>query len=314
MILVTGGSGFIGREIIKHLARARKPVRLLLHPTKKSPELPHGFPVDVVLAGESDLSGVRAALVAVDTVIYLGRGRTPFLSKSEIEAEIVGMESLAATASQAGVQRILYLSALGADRASAFPGLRAKADAEHALAESGVPFTIFRSATVYGEGDRFTRSLAMLAALSPGILPMPGDGSTLLQPLWVRDLATCILWTLDEANIVGDVYEIGGPEYLTLRRVFELILDAAHTTRLLVPTRPPYLRPLSWFIARTLPASPVSPLWLDHLAVGRTTDLDTLPREFGLQPARFSENLTHLQRGGWGWELIQAQLRALRGE
>jgi NADH dehydrogenase len=108
------------------------------------------------------------------------------------------------------------------------------------------------------------------------------------------------------------VYEFGGPEYLTLRKVMELVLAAAHTTRVLVPTRPPYLRPLSWIIARLLPAPPVSPLWLDHFAVGRTTDLDTLPREFGLQPARFSEKLSHLQHGHWGLELLQSQLRALR--
>lgn len=312
MILVTGGTGFIGREVLRRLDRFRKPVRTLLHPARESPKLPRGIPVEVVLASESDRSGVRAALVGVEAVVYLGRGCMPYLKRDEIEAEVIGMETLAQAASQVGVSRFLYLSSLGANRASAFESLRAKAEAELILQASGAPYTILRTATVYGQQDRFTRTIAMLAAVSPGLMLIPGDGSTLLQPLWVDDLATCIAWTLEDRTMIGAVHDIGGPEYLALRRVVEIILAAAGSPRIVLPTRAPYLRSLSWLIARLLPSPPVSPVWMDHISMGRTTDLNTLPSVFGLQPARFSERLDFLRQGHWGWELVRAQFSALR--
>jgi NADH dehydrogenase len=312
MILVTGGTGFIGRQVLRRLSRFRKPVRTLLNPSKKTPNLPRGISVEVVLASESDRGGVRAALVGVDAVVFLGRGSMPHLTRDEVEAEVTGMKALAQAAGQAGVRRFLYLSALGANRASAFSGLRAKAEAELILKGSGVPYTILRTATVYGEQDRFTRTIAMLAAVSPGLMLIPGDGSTLLQPLWVDDLATCITWTLEEQNMIRTVHDIGGPEYLTLRRVVEVIMSAAGSPRIVLPTRAPYLRSLSWVIARLLPSPPVSPVWMDHISAGCTTDLNTLPSVFGLQPARFSERLGYLQQGHWGWELMRAQIEALR--
>jgi uncharacterized protein YbjT (DUF2867 family) len=312
MILVTGGTGFIGREVIRRLGRFDQPVRTLLHPSRRTPNLPRGAPVEVVLASESDRGGVRAALVGIESVVYLGRGSAPFLTPTEIEAEVVGMNTLAQAASQVGVKNFLYLSALGANRASAFPGLRAKAEAERILRSSGAPYTILRTATVYGEEDRFTRTIAMLAAVSPGLFLLPGEGSTLFQPLWVDDLATCISWTLEDMDMVGTTHDFGGPEYLSLREMVEIIMTAASSPRIIVPTRVPYLRSLSWLISRVLPSPPVSPIWLDHVSVGRTTDLNTLPSVFGLQPARFSERLGYLQNCSWGLELVRTQFNALR--
>jgi NADH dehydrogenase len=146
-----------------------------------------------------------------------------------------------------------------------------------------------------------------MLAVSPLFFPIPGDGSTMLQPLWVEDFATCVAWILDDNSTFGQTYEIGGPEYISFKQIIQMIMRAASSPRILLQTRPPYLRAGAWLMSRLMPMPPVTPLWLDYLAVDRTTDLNTLPREFSLQPSRMQDNLAYLGERNWGWDLITRQ-------
>jgi len=299
MLLVTGGTTFIGRAVLRNLSAYGYSIRTLLEPAIESPLLPPGVSVDVALSSLDDERGIRAAMVDVSAVIHLagtGLGHT-FDDPEIVDAE--GTRVLVEAAEEAGVERFIYQSTLGADPASAYPQIRAKAIAENHICNSSLPYTILRSAVLFGPDDSFTTSLAMLMAGSPLFFPIPGDGSTVLQPLWVEDLATCIGWSLDEEATKGGTFELGGPEYFTLRQIVTMVMRAASITRILIPTRPPYLRGVSWLMGRTLRYSPVSTNLLDYLAVNRTTDLDTLPRLF--------DRLDHLREKNWGWELLRRQ-------
>jgi NADH dehydrogenase len=112
---------------------------------------------------------------------------------------------------------------------------------------------------------------------------------------------------LDEASSINQTYEIGGPEYLSFENIIRMIMAATSTPRIIFTTRPPYLRFIAWLADLILPRSPVNPLWLDYLAVNRATDLDTIPRVFGLQPSRMEGNLAYLGEMNWGWEIIAQQ-------
>jgi NADH dehydrogenase len=273
----------------------------------ESPLLPPGVSVDVALSSLDDERGVRAAMVDVAAVIHLagtGLNRT-FDDPEVVDAE--GTRVLVEAAEEAGVERFIYQSTLGADPASAYPQIRAKAIAENHIRNSSLSYTILRSAVLFGTDDYFTTSLAMLMAGSVLIFPIPGDGSTVLQPLWVEDLATCIGWSLDEDETKGGTFDLGGPEYFTFRQVVTMVMRAASIMRIILPTRPPYLRGGAWLMERTLRYSPISTNWLDYLAVNRTTDLDTLPRLFGLAPTRMEDRLDHLRGKNWGWELLRRQ-------
>jgi uncharacterized protein YbjT (DUF2867 family) len=90
------------------------------------------------------------------------------------------------------------VSHLGADRASAYPVLKAKGIAEESIRRCGIDYTILRSAILFGPGDFFTTLLACLASAQPIFFLLPGDGDTVLQPLWVEDLATGLAWALDD--------------------------------------------------------------------------------------------------------------------
>ena len=307
MLLVTGGTNFIGRAVLRNLSTYGYSIRTLLEPSMESPLLPPGVSVDVALSSLDDERGVRAAMVDVATVIHLagtGLDRT-FDDPEVVDAE--GTRVLVEAAEEAGVERFIYQSTLGADPASAYPQIRAKAIAENHIRNSSLSYTILRSAVLFGTDDYFTTSLAMLMAGSVLIFPIPGDGSTVLQPLWVEDLATCIGWSLDEDETKGGTFDLGGPEYFTFRQVVTMVMRAASIMRIILPTRPPYLRGGAWLMERTLRYSPISTNWLDYLAVNRTTDLDTLPRLFGLAPTRMEDRLDHLRGKNWGWELLRRQ-------
>jgi len=312
MLLVTGGTTFIGRAALRKLAVGSRPIRTLIQPAPRSPQLPYGVELDVTLAALNDARGIRAAMVGVDTLVHLA-GNWLELDQAEPEVhEVQAAENLAQAAADAGVRRIVVLSLLGADRASAYPLLRAKALAEDPFRASGVPATILRTAIPYGADDSFTTGIARLAAAAPLLFPIPGDGSTVLQPLWVEDLATCIQWVLVEADGFQGTYEIGGPEYLTFRHIVDLVLRRASMMRIPLPVRPPFLRLLARMLSRLVRPPFISRHWIDYLAVNRTTDLNTLPEVFGLAPRRFEEHIDHLQGKNWGWELLREQVRYSR--
>jgi uncharacterized protein YbjT (DUF2867 family) len=299
MILVTGGTGFVGRALVRHLIEMGRPVRLLLRPSPRSPNLPRGISLEVAVCAMNDRRGLRAAMVGVDTVYHLASAERFSTRSSLLEVDIQGTQAVVEAALDAGVDRFFYVSHLGADRASAYPVLKAKGIAEEFIRRSGLDFTILRSAILFGPGDSFTTGIARILAATPFIFLMPGDGRVLLQPFWVEDLVTCLTWALEDEETRQRIVEVGGPEYLPFSQVLALVMQAAGIRRRLVRMRPPYLRGLTVLLESMFPALPISVYWLDYLAANRTCALDTAPRVFNLMPVRISQRLQYLQDHNW---------------
>jgi uncharacterized protein YbjT (DUF2867 family) len=299
MILVTGGTGFIGQALIRHLVESGRRVRVLLRPSPRSPRLPTGVTVDVTVSGLDDERGLRAAMVDVDTVYHLAGIERRGAYGSLADVDIRGTQAVVNAAVDARVDRFFYLSHLGAERGSAYPVFKAKAIAEEFIRRSKIDFTIVRTAIVYGINDGFTTGLAQLLFALPFIFLVPGDGKIFIQPLWVEDLVTCLAWALDDERTRNQLYEIGGPEALTFNQVLGIIISNLGIQRRLVHVRLPYLRGLTIYLEDLLPALPVSVYWLDYLATNRTCALDTIPRFFNLMPVRFSQRLAYLHGPDW---------------
>jgi NADH dehydrogenase len=305
MILVTGATGFIGRALTRQLVESGHAVRILLRPSPFTPKLPTGVPVEVAVTSLDDVRGLRAAMHGIDVVFHLAGGESEGGHANLQAVDIDGTRNLAEAAADAAVRRIFYISHLGADRASGFPVLKAKGIAEEYLRKSGIPYTIVRGSILFGPQDTFTSGLAMLLAVAPGFLPLPGKGATLVQPLWVEDLTTCLVWALDEPATVNKTYEIGGGEYLSLRQVAETVMQVTGMRRLLVSWPTPIMRALTVVLESVFPRFPVSVFWLDYMAVNRTCAVDIVPHVFGLMPARFASRLDHLRGVHWGREALR---------
>ena len=295
MILITGGTGFIGNMLIRHLSSLGYPIKLLIRPSKVTPNLPKGLPLEVAVAGFNDEKGLRAAMKGIDVIFHLAGAETQGRQAQLTEVDIQGTQALVHAATQARIDRFFYLSHLGADRASAYPLFKAKAIAEHHIMNSGIPYTIFRSGLVYGEGDHFTTSLAVLMKISPYFVLLPNEGETLLQPIWIEDLVTVLAWSLDMPETLNQTIGIGGPEYLKLRQICEMLIKAIHIKRHFIYTSPLVLNVLTELMEMVEPNFPTSVFWMDYFAVDRTTNVDVLPRMFNLLPAKMSQRLGYLE-------------------
>jgi len=294
MILVTGSTGFIGRALIRQLTDGGYPLRMLIRPSPKSPNLPRGVAVEAAVSSLLDERNLRVALVGVDTVIHLASAELHGQRGSLLKVDIQGTQILCRAAAQAGVRRMVMVSHLGADRASAYPLLKAKAIAEEYVRRSGIDYTILRTGIVFGKGDHFTTRLARLARLSPFVFLVPGDGLTLLQPLWVEDLVTCLAWSLEKTDMLNQTISIGGPEFIPFNEIVQTVLAKIRLRRRLVHFSPAYMRYITILLENWLPGLPVTSYWLDYLSANRTSSLDTITRIFSLLPSRFSHRLDHL--------------------
>ena len=272
-------------------------VRVLLRPSKTSPNFPRGISVEVAVSSFSDQRSLRAALKDVDVVYHLAGAERQGLQGDLNRVDVEGTATLMRATQDSNVQKIMYLSHHGADRGSAFPVLKAKGIAEHWIINSGVPFTIFRTGAVYGPGDQFTEPIARLLKLLPFVFFIPAEGETLLQPISVEDLITCLLLAVENERMVNRVIPIGGIESIPYVDIVKLIMQKTGRKRSLISISPHTLRRLTLYIDQVYRNFPISIFWLDELAVDRITNLDVLPREFGLIPGRFKNQLDYLTKG-----------------
>jgi NADH dehydrogenase len=207
---------------------------------------------------------------------------------------------------QAQVPRIVYVSRLGADSASAYSLFRIRGEAEALLVQSGLESTLLQPAVTYGSEDVFTNVLAMLAKSIPAVLPIPDPGLARFQPLWVGDLARCVAAAVDRTDLVGKSVPIGGPEHFTLEQLVSELLTVLSVRRMTIHVRMPFVRGTSLLLDVLFPRNPI-PLWmLDIVDKGSATDLGAVPRNFGFEPTRFSHGLDYLRRTrAWRRDLVR---------
>jgi len=291
MILVTGASGFIGSALVAYLTERNLPVRALLRPSRYSPQLPHSIPVEVAVSSMQDERGIRAALKDVNCIFHLASSEKEGQHIDLEKSDIPGLENLLTAAEQVGVERIFYLSHIGAERTSGFPAFRAKAVQEKMLQNSKATATIFRTSVVFGEQDGFLSYFARGLAASKFIYAIPGSDDILMQPLWINDLINCLYLAYQNEDYAGKIYELGGGEYFTFRAILQMIMERIGKKRYLVPIAPAALHARNLWFGESPSGFTLSTFWIDYLASDRTCSLDSLPHQFNILPGRFSEKM-----------------------
>ena len=236
LVTVFGGSGFLGRHLVRALAREGYRVR----PAVRRPDLAgHLQPlgrVGQIHAVQANLrypGSVEAAVRDADVVINLvgvlfESGKQTF---EAVQAE--GAFTVARAAAAAGA-RLIHVSALGADPDSSSLYARSKAAGEAAVLATVPDATIFRPSIMFGPEDDFFNRFASMARMSP-FLPLIGGGETKFQPVFVGDVARAILKAAGGTAKGGTIYELGGPEVRSFKQLMEYVLAVTERKRLLLP-------------------------------------------------------------------------------
>jgi NADH dehydrogenase len=301
MILVTGATGFVGQALLNQLIRDKQPIACLLRPSSHERSWPAGQ-VRVDTGTLYNLPSLRVAMHKVDTVIHLVGAWRDLNDKTGETMEKVnyqGTANLVEAALDAGVRHIIYLSHIHADRNSAYPVLRTKGAAEEAIRSSGLNYTILRSSLIFGPGDAFTTTLAMLLKIIPVVFPVTGEGKTRFQPIHVQDVARCLAGSVQAYHLEDAILDIGGPQHLSYNEVLSAVMEAIRVHRVRVQVRMPVMRALVRLMEAVFPNALVSDEQLDLFSVDNTTDLGNVPRNFDFEPRRFTEHLAYLNRRGW---------------
>jgi NADH dehydrogenase len=308
MILITDATSFVGRAIANHLGAAGYQVRCLLQPSPNRQLLPPGRAFSTVAASMDDLPAMRTAMQDVSAVVHL-TWEEDLDTGRHLDEHPQETRNLIQAMREADVHRMVYLSRLGADRASAYPLFRIRGEAEAAVKESELDYTILQPALTYGPGDAFTELLVMLAKSTPLVLPFPDPGLSRFQPLWIGDLTTCVAMALAEKPHLGQTIPLGGPEHFTFEQLVAEVLTAAGVRRRLVRVRIPFVRGASRVFDVLLPRNPTPLWWLDILAHGSTTELGTVARHYDFEPSRLIHCLDYLrQPRHWRRDLIRFTL------
>lgn len=263
VVTIFGGSGFIGRAIVRLLARQGWRIRVAMRSPADARALqPLGDVGQITVLGVKvqDEAMVKAAVEGADAVINL----TGILYESGEQTfqavHVDGPSYIAKAASAAGVRALVHLSAIGADSASASAYARSKAAGEAAVLAAFPKASILRPSIVFGPEDSFFNRFATMAQLSP-VIPLVGGGTTKYQPVYVGDVARAALICLQEPGCQGNIYELGGPDVHSFKELMQMMLTETRRRRCLASLS----YKMADFKARFLELLPVPPLTRDQV-------------------------------------------------
>lgn len=236
LVTVFGGSGFVGRLVVRALAREGWRIRVAVrHPNTALFLRPMGRvgQIQLVKCPVQDETRVRAALEGADAVVNLVGVLAPSGVQNFGAIHVGAARLIARLAKEMSVARLVHVSALGADAEAPAYYFRSKAEGESAVHENFPAATIVRPAVIFGSEDNFFNRFGWLARISP-VLPMFGGGHTRFQPVFVGDVAKAVATILSKPETAGQIYELAGPEVFTFKDLMQLVLRETRRKRLLL--------------------------------------------------------------------------------
>lgn len=291
MILVTGGTGFVGATAVRELARRGKPVAVLSRDADKVARRFPGLALEARQGDVRDLTGLRAAFAGVEAVINCVQfPNSPIENKRRgytfEQIDYLGTVNQLLAAREAGVRRFVYVSGAGAAPDAPKHWFVFKWRAEEAVRASGITHVILRPTWVYGREDAALNRFLGFARRLP-FVPTFGDGQQLMQPLFVEDLAWLLADTLERAEADNQTFEAGGPERMSMDDVIRTALEVAGLRRPILH-QPVALGKLLATFLQLLPGPPLTPDAIDFITGEAVADNAALERVFGprLTPLR----------------------------
>jgi uncharacterized protein YbjT (DUF2867 family) len=295
LVTVFGGTGFLGRRIVRHLHDKGFAVRIASrHPTPitgSDPQLQH-MAADL-REGQSIARAVAGAFGVVNAVsLYVERGEETFHA-----VHFVAAERLADEARKAGVERLVQISGIGADAKSRSPYIRARGRGEQAVRAAFAAATVMRPAVMFGPDDAFLNTLIKLLRRLP-VYPMFGRGKTRLQPADVEDVGEAVARGMQRAGREPLTVECGGPRVYSYEELLTTIVRAANVRPILMPLPFGVWHALAW-LGGMMPGAPITRNQIELMQIDTVVSPD-MPRfaDLGISPRAMEEVLSGMLRAG----------------
>jgi uncharacterized protein YbjT (DUF2867 family) len=292
VILVTGGTGFVGPKIVHALRAEDQPVRALVRdPSSSAARKLSAWGCELARGNATDPESLRRAAEGADAVVHL----IALIAGKPDEFERVmsqGTRDLVAAAKEAGVSRFVLMSALGTTEESKdlVPYYRSKWDMEQTVKASGIEHVIFRPSFVFGKDGGILPTFMRQVRYSP-VTPVPGSGTRRLQPIWVDDVASFFARSLSTEEAANKTFDLGGPDRVTWNELYDRLKRTLGKRRATLRV-PMSLMRAGAALAEKLPHPPVTRDQLKQLEdADNVGDVDPAIGTFGIQPIGLDEQL-----------------------
>ena len=227
----------------------------------------------------------ETALSGAEGVVHLAAIPRESRGRRFDDVNVKGTERVVAAAERIGVRRFVHLSVLGVTDDPKLAYLHSKWRGERAVRESELEWVVLRPSLMFGTGDGFFNLVKItLRWWSPGVVVIPGDGSTRFQPLSVDDLAIAVERSLTDADRAGSTYELGGPAWVTYGEIVDAVMEATGMRRWKLGMPIPIISAVTAVTDRVLPIFPVSHDQIASMSRPNFTELDAFERAFGVKP------------------------------
>jgi uncharacterized protein YbjT (DUF2867 family) len=293
MILITGASGFVASHLIPQLRKSGQQLRCLVTSEAEGARI-KAPGAELAIGNVSDPASLRAAAEGVDTVIHLVAViREPKNATFE-SVNVIGTKNMIEAAKAAGIKRFIHMGALGASPDPRYKYLHSKWLAMEAVKSSGLDFSILQPSVMFGPGAGFIASLVRSIHLAPFIVPIAGDGKSKLQPIWVGDVANCVM-KLVAGEKIGRSIEIGGPEIMTYEAMMDEILKALGEKRTKIHVPRWLMKPGVAVMDALFSNPPITMVEFKSMEIPNITEPDSVEKEFGFKPMPLREGLGYLK-------------------
>ena len=301
-IFLTGGSGFVGSHVLPALLAAGHDVVALARTPKSAATIAernatYAARLTTRIGDVTNPASLPAALVGCDAIVHLVAIPRDWNNGADLlRINTAGTEAMIAAASAAGITRFVHLGALGVQDREELHYARSKARAERAVRESSLDWTIIKPSLIWGERDGFFNIVAALVKIPAPAVPVPGNGKSRFQPVWVGDVARAIVQALGDPKSVRRSFELGGPRYWTYTEITQEVARALGKRRIVVPMPVPLIRLVAGVSEAVRLPFPVATDQLRQLALDNIGATDAVERELGFVPQDMGGRLGYLRR------------------
>ncbi len=288
MILVTGGTGFVGSHLVNRLSQEKIRSRCLVRKSSNIEKLKKPV-IDLAFGDLTDEESLKKALEGVDTVVHL---IGIIVEKKGATFEIIhtqGTRNLVKACKKAGVRRFIYISALGARENARSRYHITKWEAEQAVIKSGMEYVIFRPSIMIGKGGEFITMLSKIVQKAP-VVPII-DGKSKVQPIYVENTIDCVIKSLMEPRIKNRIFEIAGPYQITYRELFLTLMDVLTIKKPALEIPIWLMWPAAYILERLIEKPPITTQQLIMLQEDNICDIKEMQKVFDLHLISLKEAL-----------------------